>query len=85
MPGGRSWTRRWLRFDNSYFKREYVTEPNDLLWLSTDKALHEDGGFKPWFDLFAADEDKFFLSFAKAFAKLSERGARFMPSQGIEA
>ena len=85
MPGGRSWTRRWLTFDNSYFKREYVTEPNDLLWLSTDKALHEDGGFKPWFDLFAADEDKFFLSFAKAFAKLSERGARFMPSQGIEA
>jgi catalase (peroxidase I) len=87
MPGGASWTRRWLTFDNSYFKREYVSEQNkeDLLWLSTDEALHTDPGFKPFFDRFANDEGFFFEKFAAAFAKLSERGARFAPSGGVEA
>jgi L-ascorbate peroxidase len=87
MPGGASWTRRWLTFDNSYFKREYVSEQNkeDLLWLSTDEALHTDPGFKPHFDAFANDEGFFFEKFAAAFAKLSERGARFAPSGGVEA
>lgn len=87
MPGGASWTRRWLTFDNSYFKREYVSEPNpeDLLWLSTDEALHTDPGFKPHFDAFARDEGLFFERFAAAFAKLSERGARFAPSGGVVA
>ena len=87
MPGGTSWTRRWLTFDNSYFKREYAAEPSpdELLWLSTDRALHEDPGFKPHFDRFARDEGAFFDRFAAAFAKLSERGARFAPSGGIVA
>lgn len=85
MPGGQSWTKKWLTFDNSYFKREYVDEPKELLWLSTDKALHVDVGFAPWFKLFGDDQTAFFDSFAKAFAKLSERGARFLPAGGIEA
>jgi L-ascorbate peroxidase len=87
MPGGASWTRRWLTFDNSYFKREYAAEanPGELLWLSTDEALHTDPGFKPHFDRFARDEGAFFERFAAAFAKLSERGARFAPSGGVVA
>ena len=87
MPGGASWTRRWLTFDNSYFKREYAAEasPGELLWLSTDEALHTDPGFKPHFDRFARDEGAFFERFAAAFAKLSERGARFVPSGGVVA
>jgi L-ascorbate peroxidase len=85
MPGGQSWTKKWLTFDNSYFKREYVDEPEELLWLSTDKVLHEDPGFKPHFETFAKDEGAFFRAFAGAFAKLSERGARFAPNGGVEA
>lgn len=27
MKGGQSWTRKWLAFDNSYFKKEYVEDP----------------------------------------------------------
>jgi len=44
-----------------------------------------DVGFAPWFKLFGDDQTAFFDSFAKAFAKLSERGARFLPAGGIEA
>jgi|AntAceMinimDraft_5_1070358.scaffolds.fasta_scaffold45072_2 hypothetical protein len=27
MQGGMSWTKKWLTFDNSYFKKEYVEDP----------------------------------------------------------
>ena len=83
MPGGQSWTKSWLTFDNSYFKRVYEEDPKELLWLSTDRALHEDPGFKPHFERYAADEGAFFKDFAAAFAKLSERGARFRPINGV--
>jgi L-ascorbate peroxidase len=83
MPGGQSWTRRWLAFDNAYFRKEYVDEPKDLLWLSTDEALHTDPGFAPHFRRYAESQDAFFEDFAAAFAKLSERGARFRPACGV--
>ena len=44
MPGGQPWTKSWLAFDNAYFKKEYTEDP-ELLWMSTDKALHTDPGF----------------------------------------
>ena len=84
MPGGASWTRRWLTFDNSYFKREYAAEasPGELLWLSTDEALHTDPGFKP--HLIGSRATRGYPPFSSAsrrlFAKSSERGARFVPS-----
>jgi L-ascorbate peroxidase len=28
MAGGKSWTKQWLKFDNSYFQREYVNGEN---------------------------------------------------------
>lgn len=83
MPGGQPWTKRWLTFDNSYFKKEYTDEP-ELLWMSTDRALHEDPGFKPHFDLYAEDQKAFHRDFAAAFVKLSECGARLRPINGIK-
>jgi len=78
MPGGASWTRQWLKFDNSYFNREYITDKDNLLWLSTDAALHTDPEFSPHFMRYALDCNAFFYDFAAAFAKLSECGARFV-------
>ena len=83
MPGGQPWTKRWLTFDNSYYKKEYTDEP-ELLWMSTDRALHEDPGFKPHFDLYAEDQKAFHRDFAAAFVKLSECGARLRPINGIK-
>ena len=83
MKGGQSWTKKWLAFDNSYFKREYVEDPDNLLWMSTDKALHTDAGFTPHFKKYAEDQQAFFSDFADAFAKLSECGARRGPAASI--
>ena len=76
MKGGQSWTKKWLAFDNSYFKREYAEDPDNLLWMSTDRALHTDAGFTPHFKKYAEDQQAFFADFADAFVKLSECGAR---------
>lgn len=84
MKGGMSWTKKWLSFDNSYFKKEYVEDPENLLWMSTDKALHTDPGFAPHFKRYAEDEAAFFSDFAAAFAKLSECGARLKPINGVK-
>jgi len=78
MPGGASWTRQWLKFDNSYFNQEYLTDADNLLWLSTDRALHTDPEFAPHFMRYALDQNAFFYDFAAAFSKLTECGARFV-------
>lgn len=83
MPGGASWTRNWLKFDNAYFNRERETDEKDLIWLSTDRALHTDPGFAPHFMRYATDQNAFFYDFAAAFAKLSECGAKFSDGVGI--
>eukprot|EP00924_Labyrinthula_sp_SR-Ha-C_P016469 augustus_masked-scaffold_6-processed-gene-4.9-mRNA-1 protein AED:0.11 eAED:0.11 QI:0/0/0/1/1/1/2/0/814 len=79
MPGGRSWTQSWLKFDNSYFK---YAKDAELLWLSTDEALRS-GNFKEWYDLYAQDEVKFFKDYAAAHKKLSELGSKFQTPGGI--
>eukprot|EP00438_Fugacium_kawagutii_P007610 Skav221451 [mRNA] locus=scaffold1700:110486:114951:- [translate_table: standard] len=54
MPGGMAWTPNWLTFDNSplatkgvcYFQFLKRAKDDNLLWLPTDAALHEDPKFK---------------------------------------
>lgn len=82
MAGGKSWTSNWLTFDNTYFQKQYATEP-ELLWLDTDKALHTDARFGPYFRLYAQDQRAFFRDFSAAFVKLSECGSKFEPADGI--
>jgi L-ascorbate peroxidase len=92
MAGGRSWTPRWLTFDNSYFT---TPRPNkqggaggssndDLHWLPTDAILASDPGFKPYFDLYAKSQDAFFQDYAEAHRRLSEQGAKWIVPGGIE-
>lgn len=75
--GGSSWTKDWLKFDNSYFKDVKAKADENLLVLETDAALFEDPGFKPYAEKYAEDQDAFFADYALAHAKLSERGAKF--------
>lgn len=87
-PGGMSWTKDWLKFDNSYFlvlkdAQEGKADP-ELLRLVTDTVLLEDEQFKPFAEKYAADQKAFFSDYAEAHAKLSELGSKFDPPQGIK-
>ena len=84
MPGGKSWTSKWLKFDNEYFQPSVYEEKDaNLLWLSTDRCLHQDESFKQYFMLYRQDQGAFFKDFADAYKQLSEQGAEFEPAGGI--
>lgn len=83
-PGGSSWTPKFLVFDNSYFV--VLDDPNadeELLKLSSDRAVYKDEGFRPFAEKFRDSQDAFFESYAKAHKKLSELGSKFEPAEGI--
>mmetsp|Transcript_35522 Transcript_35522/g.77762 ORF Transcript_35522/g.77762 Transcript_35522/m.77762 type:complete len:1330 (+) Transcript_35522:49-4038(+) len=82
MPGGKSWTKQWLKFDNSYFTQYKENDP-ELVWFSTDRALHQDDGFKQYFSIYAQDQSAFFRDYAEAHKMLSELGSQFDPEGGI--
>lgn len=77
-PGGRSWTKKWLTFDNDYFK-----ENERDLDLPTDKCLRKDPEFRTHFLRYRESNDVFLREYEKAHAKLSELGAKFSPAEGI--
>jgi len=83
MPGGKSWTKTWLKFDNTYFK-DYAEEDSDLAWFSTDKALHTDPEFRKSFLIYKEDEAAFFKDYAAVHKKLSELGSKFSVGGGIK-
>ena len=82
-PGGSSWCREWLKWDNEYFsnlvKAEKGEEERDeeLLVLDTDAVLVKDAGFKPFAEKYAADPKAFDADYAAAHAKLSELGVEW--------
>jgi len=83
MPGGMSWTKNWLTFDNSYFQALKGGKDADLLRLPTDEALYQDPKFKAHFDRFADSQEAFFDAYSRAHKKLSELGSKFEPAQGF--
>lgn len=72
----RNWKEKTL--DNGV--RQFVHWDEDaeeeLMMLPTDLALLGDPGFRPWVELYAQDKERFFVDFAKVFAKLIELGIR---------
>ena len=62
-----------LKFDNTYFQN-LLAPKEGLLVLASDAALAEDDKFRPWVELYARDQDKFFEDYAAAHCKLSELG-----------
>ena len=83
IPGGKSWTEKWMCFDNAYFRRSEPLEDKDLLWLQTDRALCESPEFKPYYKKYASDQDVFFLDYARAHKKMSELGSKFGTPGGL--
>ena len=75
MPGGQAWTKRWLHFDNSFFKEQFKSD-KQLLWLPTDHALTQ-AEYKQHFAEFARDNNAFLRAYAAAHRKLSESGSAF--------
>ncbi|XP_030491794.1 probable L-ascorbate peroxidase 6, chloroplastic/mitochondrial isoform X2 [Cannabis sativa] len=82
-PGGQSWTAKWLKFDNSYFKDIKERKDEDLLVLPTDAVLFDDPSFRVYAEKYAEDQEAFFKDYAEAHAKLSNLGAKFDPPEGI--
>mmetsp|Transcript_16570 Transcript_16570/g.44992 ORF Transcript_16570/g.44992 Transcript_16570/m.44992 type:complete len:309 (-) Transcript_16570:393-1319(-) len=80
--GGRSWTKDWLKFNNSYFTDMEGADP-DTVTFPTDAVLRTDAGFKPHFEAFKADQAAFFSAYCVSHKKLSELGSKFEPSAGI--
>lgn len=91
MSGGMSWTKHWLKFDNTYFTHKRPVAQggagadmkDELLWLPTDAALTTDKSFKKYFDLYAANQDAFFQDYAEAHRKLSENKAKWAVPGGF--
>jgi L-ascorbate peroxidase len=79
--GGRSWTRNWLRFDNTYYSE--LNKDKNTLCLPTDLALSTHPDYKPHFDSFASSQEEFFECYKQAHKKMSELGSQFVPPQGI--
>lgn len=83
-PGGSSWTPDFLVFDNSYFQiTSENTANDDLVSLSTDKAVFADNEFRPYAERFRDSQDDFFASYVKAHTKLSQQGSKFDPPEGV--
>jgi len=80
--GGRSWTKDWLNFNNSYFAEMVKADP-EIVIFPTDKVLFTDPGFKPTAELFANDQAAFFSAYAESHKKLSELGSKFDPPGGF--
>jgi len=80
--GGRSWTKTFLKFDNTYFTE--MGSDDQCVTFPTDAVLKTDAGFKPHFDEFAASEEAFFAAYAKSHKKLSELGSKFSPAAGLK-
>jgi len=83
--GGSSWTENFFIFDNSYYTEvaHAVTEGDtksseELLKLSSDKAIFKDDQFRPYAMIFRNDLTAFYDSYKKAHKQLSELGAKFV-------
>ncbi|KAF4690890.1 hypothetical protein FOZ60_016725 [Perkinsus olseni] len=90
MKGGRSWARKWLKFDNEYFvniiedaKAKSKTD-NGLLVLESDNCLVTDPSFRKYVEMYAKDNNKFLCDYAQAHIKLSELGCQYVVNGGIK-
>merc|ERR1712232_384532 len=80
--GGRSWTKDWTKFDNTYFS-DMGKGDRECIAFPTDQILMTAPEYKVHFDLFARDQDAFFRAYAESHKKLSELGSKFNPAEGI--
>nr|KAJ0190240.1 hypothetical protein LSAT_V11C800419050 [Lactuca sativa] len=68
------WTRKPPRFDNSYFKELQRKQLKGILELPSDISLVDNFGFSLMVDIYAKEEDTFFLHYAISHKNLSQLG-----------
>mmetsp|Transcript_21772 Transcript_21772/g.49554 ORF Transcript_21772/g.49554 Transcript_21772/m.49554 type:complete len:313 (+) Transcript_21772:65-1003(+) len=83
MSGGKSWTRNWLTFDNSYFQSVMSATEEDLIRFPTDAVLAQDAAFREHCAKFAKSNPDFQDAYARAHKRLSELGSKFEPQEGF--
>lgn len=87
------WTNAPTTFSNLYFTellertwvekewngpKQYVNKDGqNLMMLVSDLALTSDPKFRPWVELYAKDEERFFKDFSSAYQRLTENGVKF--------
>ena len=67
------WVQNPYVFDNTYFQ-ELLNEKSRYIKLDDDRSLLDDPNLRKHVESFAEDEELFFKTFARAFAKVSEFG-----------
>lgn len=83
--GGSSWTEQFFVFDNSYFTTlDDDSADEELLKMSSDKAVFQDEVFRKHAVRFRDDENAFFESYARAHKQLSELGCKYSTPEPIE-
>ncbi|PHZ14846.1 putative cytochrome c peroxidase Ccp1 [Rhizopus microsporus ATCC 52813] len=71
-------SREWVKKELPHGLWQWVDKANpDVMMLPIEITMYNDKKFRPYFDLYAKDSDKFFEDFAKAFKKLIELGVPF--------
>ncbi|KAI8366516.1 heme peroxidase [Blakeslea trispora] len=70
--------REWVKKDLPEEGWQWVDKENpDIMMLPIEITMLEDKKLKPYYELYAKDEKKYFEDFAKAFKKLIELGVPF--------
>jgi cytochrome c peroxidase len=71
-------TRDWIKKDLGNGNWQWVDKNNpEIMMLPIEITMLEDKDFKPYFELYAKDTERFFTDFAAAFKKLIELGVPF--------
>lgn len=77
--------------ENTWIKKELPTgvwqwnddDTPDVMMLPIEVAMYHDKGFRPYFELYAKDEARFFRDFANAFRRLLELGVPFKGDEKV--
>ena len=77
LPPEDEYQGRWCMnpyvFDNTYFQ-ELLTEKTRYIKLEDDRSMLNDERYRKYVEMFAEDQELFFDTFARAFARVSEFG-----------
>ncbi|ORX47440.1 heme peroxidase [Hesseltinella vesiculosa] len=77
--------RKWVKKDLPNGGWQWVDKNSDttIMMLPAEISMYNDKAFRPYFDLYAKDNDRFFEDFSKAFGTLMELGVPFKGDEKV--